>query len=96
MRVRKRVSVAVETPWDLQPAVSATYDLQIHTRCVFHVLDLHLKVVLPRVGLFRLADEEDGVHLAVPDAGERGAKGLPVLAPRDLWPGLSLEEHQTS
>lgn len=45
---------------------------------------------------FRLADEEDGVHLAVPDAGERGAKGLPVLAPRDFWPGLSLEEHQTS
>lgn len=93
--MRKRVNVSVETPWDPQPAVSPTYDLQIHTRRVFHVLDLHLEVVLPRVGFIRLTDEEDGVHLAVPDAGERGAKGLSVLAPRDFWPGLSLEEQKT-
>lgn len=93
--MRKRISVSVETPRDPRSAVSPTYNLQSHTGPVFHVLDLHLEVVFPRVGFFRLADEEDGVPLAVPDTGKCGAKGLPVLTPRDLWPGLSLNEHET-
>lgn len=81
------------TASDLQTA-SPTYNLHGHARRVFHVLDLHLEVILPRVLFLRLADEEDGVPLTVPDTGECGAEGLPVFTPCDLWPGLSLNTKQ--
>lgn len=49
-----------------------TDNLQCDTRRVLHVLDLHVEIVLPRVFSLRLADEEDGVHVAVPHTSECG------------------------
>ena len=51
-------------------SVLLTDNLQIDARCVFHVLDLHLEIVLPRVFSLRLADEEDRIDIAVPHTNE--------------------------
>lgn len=67
-----------------------TNDLQRYARRVLHVLDLHLHIILPRVLPVCLTDEEDGVHLTVPHAGESGAQNLSFFAPRHLWSGLPL------
>lgn len=69
---------------------SPTYDLQSDARRVLHVLDLHLQVVLPRVFSLSLADEEDGVHVAVPHAGKRAAQRLALFAPCHLGPWFAL------
>lgn len=76
--------------------VFLTNNLQVDAGCVFNVLDLHVEVVLPRVLPVRLAYEQDCVHVAVPHAGERGLQLLALFAPRDLWPGLSLQDPRRS
>lgn len=54
-------------------SVLLTNNLQRDTCCVFHILNLHLEIVLSRVFSLCLADKEDRVHIAVPQASERGA-----------------------
>lgn len=75
---------------------SPTYNLQGDTRRVLHVLDLHLQVELPRVLSLSLADEEDGVHVAVPHAGKRAAQWLALFAPCHLGPWFTLFGHTHS
>lgn len=69
---------------------SPTYNLQSDTRRVLHVLDLHLQVVHPGVFSLSLADEEDGVHVAVPHAGKRAAQRLALFAPCHFGPWFTL------
>ena len=64
---------AVFTPVQLSTrSLLLTDNLQIDTCCVLHVFNLHVEIVLPRVFSLRLADEQDGVQVAVPHASERG------------------------
>lgn len=71
--------------------VQLTDNLQVDTRRVFHIFNLHLEIILSRVFSFGFADEEDRVYLAVPHAGKCWGQGLLVFAPCDLRPGFTLE-----
>lgn len=71
-------------------SVLLTNNLEHYCCFVFHVFNLHLKLILPRVFSLCLADEEDRVNFTVPNISKCGIQGLPFFAPCDLWPGFTL------
>ena len=71
-----------------------TNNLDVDAGRVLDIFNLHLQAVLPRILAFGLANEEDGVSLAVSHAHLFGVQGLPLLEPGHLGFGLPLDTRE--